>query len=111
MIIVKDKNKQNLINLPQTRPNSYSEKFRLELIDRATNVHYIFFGLEDLRSFTYGFYTFNVDFSTVPQGEYEYKLYDSGRTSIFQFGIIRLNELEPDFIAHDINRTYVVYDT
>lgn len=120
MIIVADKNKVNVVFFPQNKPNTYSDKFMLLMIDRATNVCYDFFDLEDLHSVTYGFYTFSLDFSKLPQGEYEYTIYGTSeranvpyndeRDEIFGTGLIRLNELEQDFTIHNENRTYVTYN-
>ena len=110
MIIVADKNKVNVVFFPQNKPNTYSDKFMLLMIDRATNVCYDFFDLEDLHSVTYGFYTFSLDFSKLPQGEYEYTIYNDERDEIFGTGLIRLNELEQDFTIHNENRTYVTYN-
>lgn len=70
MIIISDKSVQNLVYFPKNIYND-QEPTHLTLTDRATNNVYNF-GVTDERRSSYGFYSFTLDFSNIPEGEYEY---------------------------------------
>ena len=120
MIIVADKNRENVVYFEK---NCYkyidgqfiirdvdTSRWVIRLTDRATNKSYEF-NKDDSFFASYGFYSFLLDFTDLPQGEYEYKVItDNDEKNIVAKGLIRLNELEPDFIANEINREYVIYD-
>lgn len=73
MIIVQNKNIQNSVYFPKNiYTNNDTGTYYLNLIERGSNQSYVFSALEDSHLVTYGFYTFLLDFSSVPEGEYEY---------------------------------------
>ena len=45
----------------------------------------------------------------VPEGEYEYSIFDSNN-DVVGTGLIRLNELEQTNTVYNNNRTYIAYD-
>lgn len=104
MIIVKDKNEENPVYFPQNLYTN-SDYYDLKLCDRGTNKEYDFENLEDKHLVTYGFYTFYLDFSSCPQGEYEYLISDSHNDTVGT-GLIRLNSLEPDNVCYEAKFTY-----
>jgi hypothetical protein len=81
MIIVSDKNIQNSIYFPKNIYNESSDIYKLVLENRGTNEKYEF-DVEDTLEATYGFYTFNTDFSNLPNGEYEYTISGNGEKTI-----------------------------
>ena len=89
MIIVRDKNEENTVYFPQ---NLYTKEYDFE-------------NLEDRHLVPYGFYTFFLNFSSCPQGEYEYLIADSHKETVGT-GIIRLNSLEPDNVCYEAKFTY-----
>lgn len=78
MIIVADKNTEKTIYFPK---NLYKENkiittdfdYTLILVNRGTNKQYKF-NLNDEGIASYGFYSFNLNFSELPNGEYEYTI-------------------------------------
>lgn len=109
MIIIKDKNIDNSVYFPQNIYTSNNNIYTLVLNDRGTNKKYTFSGLSDQHLVSLSFYTFFINFSSVPEGEYEYSIYDSN-DSIVSTGLIRLNELESDTLVYNDSRTYIAYD-
>ena len=110
MIIVEDKNIQNTIYFPRNYYLSGNpDMYKLVLNDRGTNKKYEF-EVSDLFEATYDFYTFNPDFSDLPNGEYEYTV--GYEESIVATGLIRLNSLDINKIYNEYNepRTYIAYD-
>lgn len=105
MIIVKDKNIQNSVYFPQNIYTNNTDYYTLTLRDRGTNKVYEFKDLKDQHLVSYDFYTFFVDFSSCPQGEYEYVIYDSNKETVAT-GIIRLNNLEPENVCYEAKFTY-----
>lgn len=91
MIIVRDKNIINNIDIPRNLYffSSNYDNFKLVLKDRATNVEYVFDNLEDKMTYHYGLYSFDIDFGKLPQGEYEYKLinYEKSEQFIVDFNV------------------------
>lgn len=109
MIIIKNKNIENSVYIPQNIYTSNNDIYTLMLFDRGTNKEYIFSGLIDRHLINISFYTFFINFSNVPKGEYEYSIIDSNE-DIVSTGLIRLNELESDISVYDDSRTYIAYD-
>lgn len=75
MIQISDKFSLKTVYFPQNLPLS-TEYYTLDLIDKVTNKIIRFSGIEDMLLTDY-YYTFNMDFSTIQEGEYEYILYAS----------------------------------
>lgn len=109
MIIIKNKNIENSVYIPQNIYTSNNDIYTLMLFDRGTNKEYTFSGLIDRHLINISFYTFFINFSNVPKGEYEYSIIDSNE-DIVSTGLIRLNELESDISVYNDSRTYIAYD-
>lgn len=109
MIIVSDKNIENSVYFPQNIYTNGTGLYTLRLVERGSNKSYGFESLEDKHLVQFGFYTFFLDFSDVPEGEYEYTITDSNN-SVVGKGIIRLNQLEETNEYYNEKTEYVVYD-
>ena len=109
MIIISNKNMENSVYFPQNIYTSNTDIYTVVLNDRGTNVKYTFSGLDDKHLVQFSFYTFFINFTNVPEGEYEYSIIDSN-DDIVATGLIRLNELEQDNVVYNDNRTYIAYD-
>jgi hypothetical protein len=109
MIIVRDKNIENSVYFPQNIYTNSTGIYSLRIIERGSNQSYNFTGLEDRHLVQFGFYTFFLDFSSVPEGEYEYTITDSNN-SVVGKGIIRLNQLEDRNEYYTEKTDYIVYD-
>ena len=75
MIIISNKDIENSVYFPRNLYTETNDVYTVVLNDRATNNKYTFNNLDDKHLVQFGFYTFFVDFSELPEGEYEYKLY------------------------------------
>lgn len=109
MIIISDKNIENSVYFPQNIYTNNNDVYTVVLDDRGTNKKYTFSGLDDKHLVQLSFYTFYINFSNVPEGEYEYTVIDSNDEVVAR-GLIRLNELEQENIIYNDNRTYIAYD-
>lgn len=109
MIIVSDKNTENTVYFPQNIYTETNDVYTLVLNDRGSNRKYTFDGLEDEHLILFGFYSFFIDFSSVPEGEYEYAIFNF-KNSIVGTGLIRLNGLKDENVYYNNERTYIVYD-
>ena len=109
MIIVSNKNIENSVYFPQNIYTDNNDIYKLILVDRGTNIQYTFENLDDKHLVQFDFYTFFIDFSNLPEGEYEYTIFDSNEKTVSK-GLIRLNELEQENITYNDNRTYIAYD-
>jgi hypothetical protein len=109
MIIIKDKNIENSVYFPQNIYTSNNDIYTLILNDRGTNKKYTFSGLSDRHLVSISFYTFFINFSNIPEGEYEYSILDSNE-EIVSTGLIRLNELKSDISTYNDPRNYIAYD-
>ncbi len=109
MIIVRDKNIENSVYFPQNIYTNSNGFYSLRIIERGSNQSYNFNRLEDRHLVQFGFYTFFLDFSDVPEGEYEYTITDSNN-SVVGKGIIRLNQLEDSNQYYTEKTDYIVYD-
>lgn len=116
MIIILDKDEEKVILFPKNiyieeRENESEYDYRLVLTNRGTNQTYEF-DVNDERIVNYGYYSFKLDFSDVPECEYEYSIYVE--SEVVGTGIIRLNSLvekESDInLEYNDNRTYIAYD-
>lgn len=76
MIIISDKSEEKTVYFPKNLYNSTEDLYILKLTDRGTNREYTF-ELADTLEASYGFYSFKVDFSQIPDGEYEYVVNNS----------------------------------
>lgn len=81
MIIVSDKNTIKTTYFPRNLYRYENSMYKLVLDDRASNKKYEF-DVEDTLEATYGFYSFAVDFSLLPAGEYEYSIFGNGDKTI-----------------------------
>lgn len=97
MVIIPDKDKESLVYISQNIYQPAGE-YDIVLRDRATNDDYEFH-CADENVVQNSFYTFRMDFSDVPVGEYEYEVKDSENWTVSK-GIIRLNRLENDVIEY-----------
>lgn len=109
MIIVSNKNMENSVYFPQNIYTKNTDIYTIILNDRGTNKKYTFSGLEDIHLVSMSFYTFFINFTDVPEGEYEYSIFDSNN-DVVGTGLIRLNELEQTNTVYNNNRTYIAYD-
>lgn len=109
MIIVSDKNIENSVYFPKNIYTSNTGIYKLVLNDRGTNKQYEFENLDDKHLVQYDFYSFLLDFSTLPEGEYEYTIFDSNNDVVGK-GLIRLNELIQDNIYYNKNNEFIAYD-
>ena len=109
MIIVRDKNIENSVYFPQNIYTHTNGFYSIQMIERGSNRSFVFNRLEDRHLVQFGFYTFFLDFSNVPEGEYEYTITDSNN-SVVGKGIIRLNQLEDSNQYYTEKTDYIVYD-
>lgn len=109
MIIVSDKNIENSVYFPQNIYTDNTDIYKLVLNDRGTNKQYEFENLDDKHLVQYDFYSFLLDFSNLPEGEYEYTIFDSNNDVVSK-GLIRLNELIQDNIYYNKNNEFITYD-
>ena len=109
MIIVSNKNIENSVYFPQNIYTYNNDTYKLVLNDRGTNKQYEFENLDDKHLVQYDFYSFFLNFSNLPEGEYEYTIYDSNNDIVGK-GIIRLNELEQENIYYNKNNEFIAYD-
>lgn len=109
MVIVSDKNIENSVYFPQNICTDNTDVYKLVLNDRGTNKEYVFDNLDDKHLVQYDFYSFSLNFSKLPEGEYEYTIFDSNNDIVGK-GIIRLNELEQDNIYYNKNNEFIAYD-
>lgn len=109
MIIISDKNIENSVYFPQNLYTDNTDVYKLVLNDRGTNKQYEFDKLDDKHLVQYDFYSFLINFSSVPEGEYEYAIFDSNKKVVGK-GLIRLNELKQDNIYYNKNNEFIAYD-
>lgn len=109
MIIVSDKNIENSVYFPQNIYTNNNDIYKLLLNDRGTNKKYEFEHLEDKHLVQYDFYSFLLNFSNLPEGEYEYTIYDSNE-KVVGSGLIRLNALEQENTYYNKNNEFIAYD-
>ena len=109
MIIISDKNIENSVYFPRNLYAGTEDEYTLVLNDRGSNTKHTFSNVEDKHLISFGFYTFIVDFTQLPKGEYEYTIFDTNE-NIVGTGLIRLNELTTNNVYYNNERTYVVYD-
>lgn len=109
MIIISNKDIENSVYFPRNIYTSTNDIYTVLLKDRGSNKEYTFEELGDRFLVQFGFYTFFVDFSELPEGEYEYNIIDSN-DKLVGTGLIRLNSLGSDVVCYNNERTYIVYD-
>lgn len=108
MVIINNKNIDSVVYLPKNL-NENNGNYKLVLIDRGTNKEYEFENLYNSHIVQFDFYTFTINFSSLPKGEYEYVLFDDDDTIVSR-GLIKLKELKQDNSIYNDNRTYIAYD-
>lgn len=106
MIIVSDKTAKKPLFVPISFYGVSPVK--LELNNRGSNQTYEFV-ITDSGYTNYGFYSFDVDLSNVPDDEYEYKVFGED-DKVLASGIIRVNELNNTIEYYNKNIEYVYYD-
>lgn len=109
MIIISNKNIENSVYFPQNIYTNNNDIFKIVFVDRGTNKEYVFENLDDKHLVQYDYYTFFINFTSMPKGEYEYTIFDSN-DKIVGKGLIRLNELKQDNIYYNKNNEFIVYD-
>lgn len=109
MIIISNKNIENSVYFPQNIYTDNTNVYKLVLNDRGTNKQYEFVDLEDRHLVQYDFYSFFLNFSNLPEGEYEYTIFDSNDNVVGK-GLIRLNELEENNVYYNKNNEFIAYD-
>lgn len=109
MIIISNKNIENSVYFPQNIYTNNNDIYKIIFVDRGTNKQYEFNNLDDKHLVQYDFYSFFINFSSMPEGEYEYTIFDSNNDIVGK-GLIRLNELEQDNIYYNKNNEYIAYD-
>ena len=100
---------ENSVYFPQNIYTQNTDIYSIILFDRGTNKKYSFNDLEDRHLVPMSFYTFFINFTNVPSGEYEYSILDSN-AKIVGNGIIRLGELERKDVEYNDSRFYIAYD-
>jgi len=108
MIIIPTKTTENMVYFPRNIYNLGGEDYKLVLVDRGTNVEYDF-DVIDLHQANYGYYSFVLDLSKLPNDEYEYTIYTSDNDRVSK-GIIRLGDLIQNHIVYDKDNQYIIYD-
>lgn len=108
MIIIYNKNIDNLIYFPKNIYKNDQTSYKLTLINRATNVSYNFDDIEDKKLVPLDYYTFILNFSKLPEDEYEYSI--SSESFIFSKGIIKLKDSNKEIKYYNKNREYIVYE-
>lgn len=81
MIIISNKNMENSVYFPKNIYTNDTELYKLTMVDRGNNKKYEFPNLDDKHLVAYDFYTFFLNFSDLPEGEYEYIL-ESYKTKV-----------------------------
>lgn len=107
MIIIPNKNIENLVYFPRNIYNLGGEDYKLVLIDRGTNVEYEF-DVMDLHQANYGYYSFVLNLNHLPNDEYEYTIYTSYNDRVSK-GIIRLGDLNLNHIVYNKDNQYIIY--
>ena len=83
--------------------------YKIVLNNRGTNKLYEFTDLEDQLIVPYDYYTFFLNFSELPEDEYEYTVYEEDGC-ICAKGIIKLKDDNLENVYYDKNREYITYD-
>lgn len=109
MIIVSNKNTANYVFFPRNIYEYNTDTYNIVLIDRGSNKEYFFDNCVDEHLANIDYYTFSLNFKDLPEGEYEYIIFDSNNDIVGK-GLIRLNELEQDNIYYNKNNEYIAYD-
>ena len=108
MIIISDKDKENKVYFPRNIYKDNTNVYTVTFNNRGTNKKYTF-TVEDEHLVQYDFYTFFIDFSDMPEDEYEYSIKDSNN-NVVGTGLIRLNELKQENVCYEKNTEYIAYD-
>lgn len=108
MIIVGNKDIENMVYFPKNIYTGGNGVYGIELRDRGSNITYSFNGVTDNMLVPFGFYTFKLNFRSVPSGEYEYRIYNG--LTVLGTGLIRLVGLSGEPRCYEEKRTYVTYD-
>lgn len=90
---------ENTIKIPKNNYN-FLESYTLSLKSQATNKRYSF-EVEDISGLT-DYYTFQVDFSNVQDGEYEYSV-STDR------GLVQIGLRTASVSAYTVNKAYKEY--
>ena len=104
MIIVSDKNYDKPVFFPRNLYTDSTDSYTVTLFDRGTNKSYGF-DVTDRHLASYDFWSFDMDFTATPSGEYEYRITDSNGNTVGT-GIIRLNALENENVYYSPKFTY-----
>lgn len=108
MIVVSDKTEAKFVFVPRNSYTESDENYVFTLVDRGTNKEYPFNVLDE-HGKSWGFYSFQCNFSDIPNGEYEYSV-DTSAGSRVATGIIRINALEQDDVCYEPKFTYDTTD-
>lgn len=96
-------NKTTPISLKIPKNNSeFKENYTMELQSQATNQKYTFSGLTDASGLT-DYYSFTIDFNSVKNGEYEYKIGEDK-------GLIQIGKISHTISAYTKDNTYIEYN-
>lgn len=108
MIIVSNKNEENTIYFPKNLYINAENNYNIILKNRGTNVEYKFEDLSDTLDMPFDYYSFEIDFSKIPDDEYEYLIYDAKNK--YGSGIIRISSLNNNNIYYNDKREYIIYE-
>lgn len=108
MVIVRDKNKKSVIFFEKNINTSISDIYDLIIINRGSNKKYEY-NKTDLHRTPYRFYSFELEFSDVQSGEYEYFIYDTEKNMVSS-GVMRIGELEKSKEYYNKKINYEFYE-
>lgn len=108
MIKVDNKLIINTIYIPRNFPDNEAS-YELKLMSRSTNKEWLF-EVEDIDTFEI-WYKFNVDFSSLDNGEYEYELYRIDNDEmILASGLIRIGYVKKEPTIPNNKKIYELYN-
>lgn len=103
MVKVSDKSSEVCVKFPKTS-SKFKQNYNLYLFSES-GLRYSFKGLEDISEIAL-YYEFNIDFSEVEDGEYEY-LIDNIKNDV---GIIRIGNVRPTFKENNDSNKIIQYN-
>lgn len=109
MLFVEDKLQVTDIKVPRNCSDVF-ENYSFELYSQGTNAKFSF-EVEDLSGIS-DYLVFSIDFSGVPENEYEYVVYglaDDEKLTIGSKGLIQIGKRTLEYSGYDDNRVYKEY--
>lgn len=106
MVIVKQVSSGVTVYFPRNTVNN-GENYDLTLHSEVQNENYTFSGLTDL-STNANFYSFTLDLSSVPEGEYEFQV--SVGADVESTGLLRVGEIKIPNTVYNQNEQIIEYN-